>query len=403
MIIKLRQSLRPGIIVFLILICSCKQNAENHLEHDSASYYTCPMHPSVVSKTPGVCPVCNMSLIKVDKAAESNSDNNSNIVILDARQQQLAGIITDTVKLNVINSGTDILGRVSLDETLVTSISSRVSGRIDNLLIRASGEFIQKGRPLYRIYSEELLADEKEFILLAEKVQLNQNPSLFLEELLVASRNKLILWGLNSGQITELTRTKSVSPQITFYSPMDGYVTDVLITEGVYVKEGTPILKIASLSHVWVEAQIYSNESINSKIFKIVTSTSSDETYEGQVVYSNPVLEADRKFQLLRIKVENTKGKLIPGMMVYVSALQSNKMVLSVPESAILLEKMKTVWIKIDETTFEQRMVKTGSSNENLVEILSGVKENEIVVSSGAYLINSEFILKSGSGQRHNH
>lgn len=397
------QSVHTGIIVFLILICSCKQNTENHSEHDSTSYYTCPMHPSVISKTPGVCPVCNMSLIKVGKVAESHAGSSSNIVTLNARQQQLAGIITDTVKLNVINAGNNILGKVSMDETLVTSISSRVSGRIDNLLIRASGEFIQKGSPLYEIYSEELLADEKEFILLTEKVQLNPNPNLFLEGLLTASRNKLILWGLTSGQITELTRTKSASPQITFYSPIDGYVTDVLITEGMYVKEGTPILKIASLSHVWVEAQIYSNESINSKRFKIVTSTSSEESYEGRLVYSNPVLEAGRKYQLLRIKVENRKGILIPGMMVHVTTLQQGQPVLSVLKSAVLLEKMKTVWVKIDETTFEQRMVETGNSNDNFIEILSGIKENEIVVSTGAYLLSSEFILKSGSSQKHNH
>ncbi len=397
------QLLRPCIIVFLILICSCKQNTENHLEHDSTSYYTCPMHPSVVSQSPGVCPVCNMSLIKVDKVAANHSGYNKNIITLDSRQQQLAGIITDTVKLNIINPGTDILGKVSLDETLVTSINSRVSGRIDNLLIRASGEFIQKGSPLYEIYSEELLADEKEFILLTEKVQLNPNPNLFLDGLLTASRNKLILWGLTSGQISELTRTKSVSPQMTFYSPVEGYVTDVLITEGMYVKEGSPIIKIASLSHVWVEAQIYSNESVNGKIFKIVTSTTSDESFEGRLVYSNPVLEAGRKYQLLRIKVENIKGILIPGMMVYVTTLQQSQPLLSVPKSAVLLEKMKTVWVKVDETTFEQRMVETGNSNENFIEILSGIKENEIVVSSGAYLINSEFILKSGAGQRHKH
>ena len=184
MTFKQTQSVLPGIIVLLFLICSCKQNTENQLEDDSTSYYTCPMHPSVVSQSPGVCPVCNMSLIKVDKVAENHSGHNKNIITLDSRQQQLAGIITDTVKLNIINPGTDILGKVSLDETLVTSINSRVSGRIDNLLIRASGEFIQKGSSLYEIYSEELLADEKEFILLTEKVQLNPNPNLFLDGLL---------------------------------------------------------------------------------------------------------------------------------------------------------------------------------------------------------------------------
>ena len=114
-------------------------------------------------------------------------------------------------------------------------------------------------------------------------------------------------------------------------------------------------------------------------------------------------MEEGRKIQLIRISVDNTKNKLIPGMMVYVNPKKVSQPVLSVPKSAVLLEKMKTVWIKIDETTFEQRMVETSAENKYFVEILSGIKEGEIIVTSGAYLISSEFILKSGAGQRHEH
>lgn len=90
-------------------------------------------------------------------------------------------------------------------------------------------------------------------------------------------------------------------------------------------------------------------------------------------------------------------------MMVYVSPKKNTKPVLAVPKSAVLLEKMKTVWIMTDKNTFEQRMVETGIENKNLIEILSGIKEGEIIVTSGAYLVSGEFILKSGAGQRHDH
>lgn len=120
-------------------------------------------------------------------------------------------------------------------------------------------------------------------------------------------------------------------------------------------------------------------------------------------MFNNPSIEADRKIQLLRISVDNAENKLIPGMMVYVNPKKTTQFVLAVPKSAVLLEKMKTVWIKTDSITFEQRMVKAGKENKYFVEILSGIKEGEIVVTSGAYLISSEFILKSGAGQRHDH
>lgn len=174
--------------------------------------------------------------------------------------------------------------------------------------------------------------------------------------------------------------------------------------EGMYVEEGTTLIKISGLKQVWIEAQVYSNEKMNdNNSFKIYSVTSPDEIYNGSLVFINPSIEEGRKIQLLRIRVDNTKNKLIPGMMVYINPKKNTQPTLSVPKSAVLLEKMKTVWIMTDENTFEQRMVKTGTENKYFVEILSGIKEGEIIVTSGAYLISSEFILKSGAGQRHEH
>ena len=89
--------------------------------------------------------------------------------------------------------------------------------------------------------------------------------------------------------------------------------------------------------------------------------------------------------------------------MVSVIPEKSISNVLAVPKSAVLLEKMKTVCVLAHDNTFEQRMVETGAENKYWIEILSGVKEGEIIVTDVAYLISSEFILKSGAGQRHEH
>jgi Cu(I)/Ag(I) efflux system membrane fusion protein len=172
----------------------------------------------------------------------------------------------------------------------------------------------------------------------------------------------------------------------------------------MYVEEGTPLMKLTRLNQVWVEAQIYTNEKMSSNnLFQIFSQSSPNEIFYGRLVFNNPSVESGRKIQLLRISVDNTKRKLIPGMMVYISPKKSTQPVLLIPKSAVLLEKMKTVWIKTDETTFEQRMIETGTENNYFVEVLSGLKAGDIVVTSGAYLISSEFILKSGAGQRHDH
>lgn len=400
--------MRQEIIVLfffsILLFIGCENKSENHTEHENGTYYTCPMHPSVQSNSPGACPVCNMSLIKVEKTEKSHEGHKGNFITLTNRQQLLAGIETDTAKYQTIIPVSTILGTVSIDEEQVTSINSRVKGRIDKLFVKAPGGFIRKGAPLYDIYSEELLADEREFLALSDRRQQGNINDDLLYDMLAASKHKLLLWGITESQISQLVNDKMASPQITFYSPTEGYVTEVGVKEGMYVQEGMPLVKLARLNQVWVEAQVYTDDNMNgNSLFRVFTETAPDDIYNGHLVYKNPSVEAGSKIQLLRIRVDNTKNQLIPGMMVYVSPKNTLQSVLVVPKSAILLEKMKTVWVKTDETTFEQRMVKTGTENKSFVEILSGIREGEIVVTSGAYLISSEFILKSGAGQRHDH
>ncbi len=394
------------LITILFALAGCKSNNDNHAGHDSETYYTCPMHPSVRSNSPGSCPVCNMSLIKVEKQNNEHAQQAGNFITIEKKQQQLAGIKTDTVKFQNIFSASTILGTVAIDEEQVTTISSRVKGRLDKLYIKTSGEYIRKGNPVYAIYSEQLFADEKEFLALSEKKKNGNAQNKLLNDMLSASKNKLLLWGLAENQIDELEKNKFASQQITFYAQTEGYVTEILVKEGAYVEEGTLLIKLTALNQVWIDAQVYSNEIekiSGSKSFQVFSETYPDEIYTGRLVFSNPSVENGRKVQLLRLNVDNSKNKLIPGMMVYVSPKQNSKPVLAVPKSAVLLEKMKTVWVLAHENTFEQRMVETGAENKFWIEILSGLKEGETVVTEGAYLISSEFILKSGAGQRHEH
>jgi membrane fusion protein, copper/silver efflux system len=398
-------------ILTLVFLASCGNNNENNVV--SNYYYTCPMHPSVKSNSPGSCPVCNMSLIKVEKQNNQHAQQEGNFITIEKQQQQLAGIKTDTVKFQTIIPASTILGTVAIDEEQVTTISSRVKGRIDKLYIKTSGEYIRKGNPVYAIYSEQLFADEKEFLALSEKRTSNTIENKLLDDMFSASKNKLLLWGLSEKQIEELVKSKSASPQIIFYAQTEGYVTEVLVQEGEYVEVGTPLIKLTSLNQIWIDAQVYSNEIeriSGSNSFQVFSEAYPNEVYTGRLVFSNPSVEDGRKIQLLRIRVNNSPpsgeaegAKLIPGMMVYVNPKQNAKPVLAVPKSAVLLEKMKTVWVLAHDNTFEQRMVETGTENKFWIEIVSGLKEGETVVTEGAYLISSEFILKSGAGQRHEH
>lgn len=385
------------------MISACGDKGEEHQGHGDGSYYTCPMHPSVKSSTPGSCPVCNMSLIKVEASHSNHQEQKGNTITLTVEQQRLAGITFDKVGYRSILPSKALLGTVSIDQERVSTISSRVSGRIEKLHFTTSGQQIRKGDPIYEIYSEQLTADQKELITLINQRELNGSND-FIDRLLAASRKKLQLWGMTSSQLKILENRKEVQETVTFFAPASGYVTNVRVKEGAYITEGTQLFELADLNAVWIEVQVYKNDEVNGiETFNISSEGSPNTVFKGHLVYLNPMVERNKKVQLLRLSVENKEQLLIPGMIVNVYSAQSSKRVLCVPKSAILLEKMKTVWVRLDETTFEQRMVESGIENTNYVEVLSGVKEGDEIVKSGAYLVSSEFILKKGTTKRHSH
>lgn len=388
--------------IVILNLAGCK-NATQDDQGLGEARYTCPMHPTVVSSTPGSCPVCNMSLVKVEENMEKHADGN--FITINKRRQELAGIVMDTVKLRNMMSSSTFLGTVAIDEESTRTISSRVKGRIDKLFVRSNGIFIKQGMPLYNIYSEQLQADKKEYLSLLEKAK-ESNASGLFGDLIKASRNKLLLWGLTQDQISELQRSGIAEPLMTFHSPVDGYVREVNIAEGMYVDEGSGLFKIISLEEVWIEAQLYANEVervAGQTKFNVFSERDHDKIYSGTLIYNNPGIEEGKRIHLVRIKVENSGNDLIPGMPVYVSPKESALNVLAIPRTAVLLEKMKTVWVLAHENTFEQRMIKTGKEDNHWVEVTSGLKEGEIIVSEGGYLISSEFTLKSGSTQTHAH
>ena len=220
----MRKFIYSTILISIFILAACKNGHENH-EATSDSYYTCPMHPSVVSSTPGACPVCNMSLIKVEKKENIHAGQQGNFITIDKRQQELAGIKTDTVKARNITSASSIIGTVAIDEDQVKTISSRVKGRIDKLFIKTTGVYLKNGSPLYSIYSEQLQADGKEYLSLLEKSKTTSGTSKVTNDFLNAAKNKLLLWGLTEKQISELAASGKASPLITFYYTEASYVT----------------------------------------------------------------------------------------------------------------------------------------------------------------------------------
>jgi len=330
------------------------------------------------------------------------SDSSDNMIMISSRDEQYANIKVDTVRFKNMAEYTILSGTTNLDERRVTVITSRVRGRVDKVFVRNPQQSVAVGEPLYAIYSEELLSDENEYVNALEQ-QAQFNTQQIAAQMAEGAKKKLLLWGVTVEQIKQLEQTRKPSALLTFYSNVSGTLTDLSVTEGQYVDAGTPLFRFADLSQLWIETQMYTSEL--QWLYQKPSITAEFDAYPSQIfsitpVFDNPTIEADQKISLVRFLVQNANMKLKPGMMAYVSIKRNEKKTIVIPKSSLLLGNMVTVWIKTGVGMYESRMIQLGIQNKKEVEVLSGLKAGELVVTSGAFLLNSALILKKGAGMQ---
>ncbi|MFC0775019.1 efflux RND transporter periplasmic adaptor subunit [Terrimonas alba] len=382
------------VIAFSVLFAACKNKK---IAADPDVYYTCSMDPQVISDRPGKCPICKMELTAVKKNSVKQTDD----LQLSDQQIQLGNIQTDTIAS--ANMGDDIvlLGTLNLNGMKTSSVSARTMGRVEKLYVKNVGDYVAKGSPLYELYSEELNNAKQEYILALQRRKLFTEQSVIdFETIIQAARNKLRLWGMSEQQVKDLENQQQSAATTTFYSSESGYVTAVDITEGSYIMEGGTIIQLADLSTLWAEAQVYATQHSQIPRGGKATVQIPDAGVEltGKIEFANPEISPDSRINLVRITVPNQGNKLKPGMPVYVRVNTSNKYGLSLPTDAVIRErKGATVWLKTGDNTFRSQMVTTGIESDGIVEITQGLKQGDIVVVSGAYLLHSEFIFKRGT------
>lgn len=341
----------------------------------------------------------------VDEATKEDHSQHTNMeqsmVHFTKHDQFIANIKIDTVKESKIGDQSTFLGIAANNEKNIVVISSRLKGRIDNLMLRNPGQAVYTGQLLYSIYSEELLSDEKAYLMVMDQGLNETSNKPITNDLVNASRKKLELWGLTNKQIAALDRDKEVSPVINVYSSTTGSLSQLLVSEGQYVETGTPLFRVVNLNSVWVETQMYTNEisylnqhpevAIQFEAFPA-------QSFVGTLAFSNPILEQNQKVNLVHFAISNLENRIRPGMMAYVHIKYNQRASLVIPKSAVLIEADgETVWIETSNGMYEKRMILTGNDDKTNVEVLFGLEKGEKVVSSGAYLINSEFILKNGA------
>lgn len=389
------------VIAILFLLASCKEKKKVALQ-DPDIYYTCSMHPQIMQAGPGNCPICGMKLISVEKKKGTDAD----AIMLSDQQMQLGNIKFDTIGKGIIGNETVLTATLNIDETKTNTVNARVSGRIDKLYFKSQGDYISKGQKLYDVYSEELNNAKQEYIFALEKQTILDNSIIDFKQLVQSARNKLLLWGMSEAQTDELAKTKKASILTTFYSTASGYITTLESHEGDYVPMGGTIVRLADLSSLWAEAQVYTSQlsAIDRNGTATVRLPELGKEVSGKIQFVNPEINPDTRINLIRVSIANPGNQLKPGMSVYVVLKNRQLNSLTLPIDAVIRgEKQNSVWIAIDKNSFKNIMVETGIENGDRIEIKSGLKEGNVVVTSGAYLINSEYIFKKGANPMAGH
>ena len=390
------------VAVLIFLLGACKNNKvkdtseAQHAAHGEI-YYTCSMHPQVMKDKPGDCPICGMALIQAAKTTTSENEG----VQLTEQQIQLGNILTDTIRSGMLGEQTVLTAILNIDQSKINAVSARVMGRIEQLYFKNLGDYVRKGDKLFDLYSEELNSAKQEYILALEKQKVLDNSIIDFTVLAQSAKNKLLLWGLAEAQIQALTVKKIASPLTTFYSPVSGYITTLDINEGEYTMEGGTIVRITDLSTLWAEAQVYSSQLSqidNNAVATVQFPDLPGKKINGKIEFMNPEINPQSRINLLRINVANPGNVLKPGMPAYVTIKGKQQNTLTLSSDAVLRSGTgASVWVQTSPGSFKNIMVEIGMEEGDKVQIKSGLKFGDIVVISGAYLLNSEYIFKKGA------
>ena len=370
------------------------QHADKPAGEPQPLYWVAPMDPNYRRDQPGKSPM-GMDLVPVyanDAAADSPGT-----VRIDPDVVSNLGVRTAPVRKAPWRTEIRTVGYVRYDEDRLLHIHPRVAGWVETLYVKAEGDPVRAGQPLYALYSPELVNAQEEFLLARKRGN---------QELLRAARERLHSLQLGEAFITELASSGEVRQTVTFRAGRDGVVDNLGIREGFYVQPGTTMFSIGTLDEVWVEAEIFERQAAavaTGMPVSMRTEFLPGQTWEGRVDYVYPTLDPETRTVRVRLRFRNRDASLKPNMFVQVEIrAEDDAPVLSVPREALIRTgSQNRVVLALGEGRFKSVAVQVGRIGPARAEILDGLESGETVVSSAHFLLDSESSKTSDFARMH--
>ncbi len=405
-----------------------------------AQQYTCPMHPHYVSDDAGTCPICGMDLVpleggnegsqgqvtqksaptsgerkilywqapmdpsyKMDKpgkspmgmdlvpiyAEEPVAETGRTIVTIDSDMIQNSGVRSERAQMSNLGILVRSYGDITENTRDQFDISSRVEGWINELKVEAVGDIVKQGDLLFTLYSPQLVSSQSD-LLSALK---SGNTSIAN-----SASKRLVSLGMQKQAISELKKRRKVFQNVPFYAESDGLVSKIDVREGGFVRPAMTIMSLQNYDTVWIEASLAEKDiAFVSEKSEVIVSfpTLGVSDIKAEVDYIYPTVDRATRTGRLRLVIDNDDGMLKPGAYADIEFETDVKPRLSVPSDAVLKSKEGDfVVIDLGEGRFQPRSIKTGLKYKSRTEIVDGLSDNDKVVVSGQFLIDSESALR---------
>lgn len=414
-------------------------------------WYTCGMHPQVLQREPGICPICNMKLTpkKQDSGDETPGAQSGpqqrkvlywrapmdpgyvsdrpgkspmgmdlvpvyadqgetiagKVIRIDPVTIQNMGVRTTRVRRGELVKTVRTLGRIDYDEQKLVYVDTKFEGWIEKLYVNETGQKVKAGDPLFDVYSPDLYSAQVEYVSALRK-QPTLERSTFADAaedallMVDAARLKLEFYDVAAVQLDRLKESLVPEKSVQILSPADGIVADKMALEGMRIMPGMRIYTIADLSRVWVYVDIYEYQLPWVHVGQTATMTLPyipNKAYRGEVTYIYPYLQKQTRVIKVRLEFPNPELELKPDMYanVVIEGLIKNNAMLIPREGFIDSGTRKVAFVDLGNGKFEPRNVQVGVEGEGgTVEVMLGLQVGEVVVTSGQFLLDSESKLK---------
>ena len=404
-----------GILLLAFALAGCSQQqpsepvrtaaddtlAEHALKHANPRY-RCPMHPEIVRDEPGVCPICGMTLVKVEPPPAKDEmgmdyvpvyreDAGGEVRISPAVINNL-GVRTEPVVRGSLPRGVQTVGYVQFDERRVQQVRPRAEGWVEGLSVRAMGETVSAGQLLFTLYSPMLESVQQEYL---DALKIGNR------ELIDASRDRLRAVGLDAGTASRLAKSGRAAGKVAFHAPISGVITELEAREGAMLTPEMSAMTITELGSLWVVAEVPESQSSwvrQGTHAEVRFPSQPGEPIPGRVEYVYPELNMETRTVRARIVLDAPPQDVRPNMLATVSLVTADgEPVLHVPRNAVIRNGARDrVVVALGDGRFASRNVVAGAEGGDRIAIREGLQEGDRVVVAAQFLLDSEANLGAG-------